>query len=227
MIGVFDIQKSTLIDFPGHIASTVFIQGCNFNCPWCHNRNLIKAEGDIISIDEVIKVLEKRKNFLDGVAFTGGEPTLYEDLPILFKKIKELKLKVKLDTNGTNPDLLEELLSENLVDYIAMDIKADFENYDKMIGKKCDCEILQKSVDIIKNSDIAYEFRTTVVPTLIEGDIIDNIINDIFKKEVRKYVLQRYLKVESFIQKGDTKEEWKKLKERYASFQWISFRDNF
>ena len=159
------LQRLTLLDYPGTVACTVFTHGCNFRCPFCHNASLVtkKAE-DTISEDEFFSFLKKRQGILEGVCITGGEPTLQKDLPEFMRKIKQLGYKVKLDTNGYNPEVLEGILNENLADYIAMDIKNSAESYALTAGKESlNIDKIKKSIELIKNSGKDFEFRTTVV----------------------------------------------------------------
>ena len=156
-------EKLTLTDYPGKVACIVFTQGCNFKCPFCHNSDLIKfKEGEILEKD-VLDYIDKRKNMLDGVVITGGEPTMQRDLISFLKQIKDLGLNIKLDTNGVKPDVLEKIIKLKLVDYIAMDIKSDKENYSLVSGVKVEFKNIDKSVNLIKNSDVEFEFRTTVI----------------------------------------------------------------
>lgn len=163
---IHGFNKTTLLDYPEHLASTIFTGGCNFRCPFCHNASLVTnpLSQPLIAEEAIFSVLEKRSHFLEGVCITGGEPTLSKELPEFIRKIKNIGLKVKLDTNGTSPHILKELINNHLVDYIAMDIKNSKKHYSISIGinnydPSCICE----SVDIIMCSDIVYEFRTTVV----------------------------------------------------------------
>lgn len=168
------LQKLTLIDYPGHIAATVFTVGCNFRCPFCHNPELvsgIKYNVSSILEAEFFQLLENRRGKLEGICITGGEPTVQPDLIEFIRKIKNLGFKVKLDTNGTRPDILRKLYSEKLLNFVAMDIKSDLVNYDKTTNSKVDLERIKLSVDLIRNSGVDYEFRTTAVPGLhFEGD---------------------------------------------------------
>lgn len=167
------LQKLTLLDFPGRMACIIFTKGCDFRCPFCHNASLVinaqensDRQLDIqpITEDEIFSFLKKRSGILDGVVITGGEPTLQKDLIPFIAKIKELGYKVKLDTNGNRPQVVESLLAQDLIDYIAMDIKNCKEKYARTIGvNKFDISNIIRSVDIIKASGIDYEFRTTVV----------------------------------------------------------------
>ncbi len=165
-------QKVTMIDYPGTVASTVFLAGCNFRCPFCHNPELVNRRG-MSNTDQEKKIekeffqhLEKRKGKIEGVCITGGEPTLWPELLDFIKKIKRRGFLVKLDTNGTRPDVVRQATRRKLVDYIAMDIKNHLGKYEKTTGTKMDKERIKLSVDLIRNSGIPYEFRTTVVPGL-------------------------------------------------------------
>jgi pyruvate formate lyase activating enzyme len=163
------LQKTTLIDFPGKIAATVFTSGCNFFCPWCYSAELV-LPGKIekhprIPEEEFFDFLKTRQGLLEGVAICGGEPTCQKDLPDFIRKIKDLGFAVKLDTNGSNPEMLEDLINKGLIDYVAMDIKLPKESNIKISNLDFRKEI-EKSADILKNSRIGFEFRTTVVPTI-------------------------------------------------------------
>lgn len=162
------LQKLTLLDFPGRLAATVFLGGCNFRCPFCHNATLVISPSrcENISEDMFFEFLESRRGKLSGVCITGGEPTLYPDLKKFIKRIKAMNFAVKLDTNGTNPDLLSELIDEGLVDYVAMDIKNSPEKYPKTVGVNCDMEKIGRSVSLLLEDKVDYEFRTTVVREL-------------------------------------------------------------
>ncbi len=169
-------QKLTLIDYPGHIATTVFTVGCSFRCPFCHNPELVVETHCNASLHggmekEFFAFLKKRQGKLDGVCITGGEPTIQPDIIPFIRKIKKMGFAVKLDSNGTRPDVLKKIIDEKLVDYIAMDIKSNLENYDKMIGVEARfiapmLDRVKLSVDLIMHSRVPYEFRTTVVPGL-------------------------------------------------------------
>ena len=163
---IYGFQKSTLLDYPNHLACTIFTSSCNFRCPFCHNASLVLQPQNFITIEEseVFNYLKKRSDILEGVCITGGEPTLQPNLIPFIKKIKQLSYQVKLDTNGYRPDILQQLLAENLVDYIAMDIKNSPQNYGKTCGLSTfDFTRVEQSVDLLKNSTIPHEFRTTVV----------------------------------------------------------------
>lgn len=174
------LQQFSLLDYPGHISAIIFTRGCNFHCRFCYNPMLvlpaagkIKKNHRLIKEDDFFNFLKTRVGKLEGVVVTGGEPTLHADLPDFLKKIKKLGFKVKLDTNGTNPGMLEKLVkkarkreSEKAIDYIAMDIKAPLEKYETVTGAPVDLRNIRKSVKIIMQSGIPYEFRTTLVPGL-------------------------------------------------------------
>ena len=167
------INKTTLLDYPGKVASTIFLAGCNMNCSFCHNKDLIKMDpSNSITKKELFEFLEKRKNELDGVCITGGEPTLNSDLVSFIKDIKDLGYLVKLDTNGTNPDMVSYLINNNLVDYIAMDIKTSFDHYKSITNTNNNIEDIIKSINIIKNSNIDHEFRTTVISNIKIDDLV-------------------------------------------------------
>jgi pyruvate formate lyase activating enzyme len=198
-------QKLTLIDYPGKIATTVFTVGCSFRCPFCHNPELVNPsspephpslplrKGKEME-DEFFDFLKKRKGKIEGVCITGGEPTIQPDLIDFIKKIKKLGFLVKLDSNGTRPDVLKKIIDSKLVDFIAMDIKNQLKKYDKTTGiKGGDIERIKLSADLIMQSKIPYEFRTTVVPGLhLEKDFAE-IAKWI--KGARAYYLQEYREI--------------------------------
>lgn len=194
------LQKTTLLDFPGHVAATIFLGGCNLRCPFCHNMNLVVGDlGESITVEEFISFLKKRKGILDGVCITGGEPTLYSDLPDLMIKIKQLGYLVKLDTNGTNAIMLRKLVTEKLVDYVAMDIKSGLSNYEEVCGiekaSKSDksnniVNNIRESIDFLLTNTVDYEFRTTLVSEYHNKDIIMEIGDMI--KGAEKYYLQSF-----------------------------------
>ena len=163
---IHGLQKLTLLDFPGQIACTIFTAGCNMRCPFCHNASLVThIDPDaVMDEDEFFKFLKKREGVLDGVAITGGEPTIVPNLIPFISKIRVLGYKVKLDTNGTNPDVLRTVLRDKLVDYVAMDIKNSKENYPKTIGlPNFKIDNIEQSANLLMSSDTPFEFRTTVV----------------------------------------------------------------
>lgn len=164
--------KTSLLDFPGKVASTIFTKGCNFNCPYCHNPSLISGPcSDSYNLHAILKQLDKRKNLLDGVCITGGEATLQDKLLPFIRQIRSLGIKVKLDTNGYKPGTLGTILQEDLVDYIAMDVKNSPHKYAKTCGLKAlDYDRIQESIDLIISSGIPHEFRTTVIKDFHDFD---------------------------------------------------------
>ena len=192
MIQIGGLQKLTLIDFPGRLAATVFLCGCNFRCPWCYSRELV-LPGEIekqpkISEKELFDFLQERKDLLEGVVVCGGEPTIHKELPEFIGKIKKMGYLVKLDTNGSNASVLEKLIGDKLVDYVAMDVKLPKERYKEVL--RVDAENIEKSVKVLKNSGIDYEFRTTVVPTVLDKNDIIEIAK--WLSPARRYYLQNF-----------------------------------
>lgn len=182
----------TLLDFPGHVSCTIFLGGCDFRCPFCHNFELIDGTASpVMDEEEFIGFLESRKALLDGVAITGGEPCLHNGLIDLIKRIRQTGYKVKLDTNGYHPDMLKKILDEKLVDYVAMDIKNSPEKYPLTCGTDhIDMDTIYRSIGLLKNSEIEYEFRTTVVKELHEKEDFVKIGKLI--KGAKRYFLQRF-----------------------------------
>ncbi|MFC1711104.1 anaerobic ribonucleoside-triphosphate reductase activating protein [Patescibacteria group bacterium] len=182
------LQKTTLIDFPGRVACTVFTVGCNFRCPFCHNKDLVtlknfKNNGLKQYMEAYFfRFLEKRKKILDGVCITGGEPTLQKDLANFCEKIKKLGLEVKIDTNGSNPEILKYLVEKKLVDFFAMDIKTTFSDYKKVVGSNFKIENIKKSINIILQSGLEYEFRTTVVPKIHKAKTLVQLARDLINQ---------------------------------------------
>ncbi len=162
---IHGLAKMTLLDFPGRVACTVFLGACDFRCPYCHNFELVDGSAPpVMDEEDLFSFLEKRKGLLDGVAVTGGEPCLNKDLPALLRRIRQMGYMTKLDTNGNHPDMLKKLLDEDLLDYVAMDIKNSPDKYAITIGKdKIDLAPIRESISLIMGSKIDYEFRTTVV----------------------------------------------------------------
>lgn len=170
------LQKTTVLDYPEHLAAIIFTRGCNYRCPFCHNSELLQDDYPILLESDVLDYLENRRNILDGVTISGGEPTIQSDLEDFIRKLKSLGYDVKLDTNGTNPQLIKKLIDEGLIDYIAMDIKSDFNNYEKITGvSKVNIDKIKESIEIIKNSPIKKEFRTTIVKEFHDPNVIKNI----------------------------------------------------
>lgn len=191
-MNIAGLQKTSLIDYPNKIAAVIFTYGCNFRCGFCYNFELVKPNLKYkkISEKEVFQFFRKRKNILDAVVITGGEPTLQHDLIPFIRKIKKLGFLIKLDTNGSNPEIIQKLLNDKLVDYVAMDIKGPLDKYQKITNTKIDLKKIEKSVEIIKNSKIDYEFRTTIVPTYLDEDDFKKIGEWI--KGAKAYYLQQF-----------------------------------
>lgn len=179
------LQKTSLLDFPEKIAAIVFTMGCNFRCGYCHNPELINGEA---KIEEVFEFLKTRQGKLDGVVITGGEPCLQKDLPEFIKQVKELGFAVKLDTNGSFPEMLEKVLPE--LDYVAMDIKAPLEKYSQIVNVDVDTSKILKSIEVLKNGGVDYEFRTTVVKSQLSFEDFEKIGQLI--QGAPRYYLQRF-----------------------------------
>jgi pyruvate formate lyase activating enzyme len=186
------LQKLTLIDYPGQLAATVFTLGCSMRCSFCHNPELVIVGQGAESFKEkdFFDFLKKRQGKLTGVCLTGGEPTIQPDILEFALKIKKLGFKVKLDTNGTRPDVVRKMIKEKAADYIAMDVKNSLKNYDLATGIKTDKDRIKLSVEIIKNSRLPYEFRTTVVPGIHREEDFLSIAE--WLKGSRAYWLQKY-----------------------------------
>ncbi len=189
MLPIKGLQKMSLIDYPPYTSCVVFIGGCNFRCPYCQNPDLVEGFEKRLTIpeDEIFDLLENRREWLDAVVITGGEPTLYPGLLPFIESIKSMGYKVKLDTNGTNPQLLERLLP--MLDYVAMDIKAPIDRYSEATKADVTKEDIQKSIDLIRNKARDYQFRTTIVPEFFRGD--DAIEIGRWLKGSKRYVLQQ------------------------------------
>ncbi len=169
------LQKISLLDYPNQLSAIIWTIGCNLRCPYCYNKQLLNINtSEVIDEEEVILFLKKRKGKLEALSISGGEPLLQEDINNFIKKVKNMGYLIKIDTNGTFPNKLKELIEKNLVDYISMDVKAPKEKYNILCGKNVDIRNIQKSIDLIKNSSKKYEFKTTIIPNLLEkNDIIE------------------------------------------------------
>lgn len=188
--------ETSFLDWDGKVVSTIFVPFCNFRCPFCHNSGLIENPQNYktIPIVQIEKFLVERKDFLDGICITGGEPLLHKDRGLFefMQHIKHLGFKIKFDTNGTDPKALKKIVDDKLIDYIAMDVKGPLdERYDKLSGVKTDLKNIKQSIKIILKSGIAYEFRTSVVPTLLDTTDIIDIAKSIAGAE--KFVLQQFV----------------------------------
>ena len=213
--------KNSFIDYPNKICTAYFVGGCNFRCPYCHNSHLLKGIGESIDEAQVFGYLEKRRNMLDGICVSGGEPTLHDGLEAFLGEVKRKGFLVKLDTNGTYPEVLGNLLKNKRVDYIAMDIKAPFGKYEKIAGRPVDIEAIKRSIDLVRNSSVDYEFRTTVCRELLEvGDVLEIAQ---YIKGSRRYILQNFRDCSSVLA-GEgkltpfAKEELDELKDKVSGF---------
>lgn len=200
---IYGLNKTTLLDYPGKVAATIFLGGCNFRCPFCQNSSLVlnpSAQPDI-PVKEVLSFLKKRKGILDGVCITGGEPTLSPDLPELLQEIRSLGYPIKLDTNGTHPALLKTLTEQNLIQMTAVDIKACPDNYPALCGLvHPELDAVKETVEFLKNGTLDYEFRTTVIRELhSEKDFIE--IGQ-WLTGAKAYYLQAYRDSEEVLQPG-------------------------
>ncbi len=188
------LQKMTLLDFPGKVACTVFLDGCNFRCPFCHNTPLLEGKAEpAMTEEELLAFLEKRKGILDGVCVTGGEPTLQKELPDFLGKIKAMGYAVKLDTNGYRPEVLRSVVEQGLVDYVAMDIKNSPDRYEQTTGVPMDLKKIEESIRFLVSEIVNYEFRTTVVEPLHDEQSISEMADWLTKTTDGKLVKVLYL----------------------------------
>jgi len=212
-------QKTTLVDYPNKVACTIFLPNCNFRCGFCHNRDLVLNPDSLPTIkeEEILNYLKEKKKWLDAVCISGGEPLLHKELANFLEKIKQIGYLTKIDTNGTVPDFLKELIDKNLIDYIAMDIKNSLENYNKTAGLNADIEKIKQSIKIIKNSGKGYEFRTTVTPTIHTKENIKKIGQ--LLEGTKKFAIQNFKPAKEVIDpkykdvKPFSKEELEEFKE--------------
>ncbi len=215
------IQKSSLIDFPTKISCVLFTAGCNFDCPYCHNPELVKPPFTTMNPEEIFAFLNKRKSLLDGVVITGGEPTLQKNLLGFCEKIKALGFPIKLDTNGSHPQVIQSLIDNQLLDYIAMDIKTLPEKYSLYIAQNINPDSIFKSMHIIRHSKIPHEFRTTCVKPFLDADIIYKIAQGIDGADLfvlQKADIQNSILHPEFFQNHD----WKFKNKEIESFQKIA-----
>lgn len=200
------LQKMTLLDFPGRVACTVFLGGCNFRCPFCHNSQLLCAPEAVMQEQELLAFLQKRKGLLDGVCVTGGEPTLQPGLPQFLETIRAMGYQVKLDTNGYRPDVLRRLIEQGLVDYVAMDIKNGPEHYAPTCGlERMDLKKIEESVSVLLEGRVDYELRTTVVRPLHNGQSIAAMaewIGNLSKTPAKRWFLQPFVDRETVAFEG-------------------------
>ena len=184
------IQKTSLLDYPDVISAIIWTIGCNFRCPFCYNKEIVLGNVKPISEKEVFSFLDKRKGMLEGLVITGGEPLIQKDIINFCEEVKKLNYLIKIDTNGTNPEKLKELIERNLVDYIAMDIKASKKKYDKLTNTKVNIKKIEESIKILQNSIIDYEFRTTFIPEYLTKNDIMEIAK--WLKGSKKFYLQQF-----------------------------------
>lgn len=216
---IHGFNKTTLLDYPGLVAATIFTGACNFRCPYCHNADLVlnPSSQPVISEEEILSHLRKRKGITQGVCITGGEPTLQKDLKDFIKKLKELDLKVKLDSNGYKPEVLKDLVKDNLLDYIAMDVKAPLDEYDVIAGVKLDTSKLKESIDFLIAGDLPFEFRTTVIKDFHTRESFEKISELI--KGAKNYYLQGYIDSPNVIQPGLTSYTYEEMQEFLPIFE--------
>lgn len=199
---IFGIQKLSLVDYPKHPSFVIFLGGCNFACPFCHNASIVLKEATNYDTDSVLNLIKVRKDFLDGVVVTGGEPTIYgQKLIELLRQIKTLGLAIKLDTNGTHPEIIKQILDENLVDYLAMDLKNTFDKYAMTAGVKVSIPTIKESIRLLENSGIEYEFRTTINKTMHKKEDLQEIKT--YLTDPSRWFLQPYHYNEQQLEKTD------------------------
>ena len=212
------LQKMTLLDYPGQVACTIFIQGCNFRCPFCHNSDLLPGQGQaFMTAEELLRFLQSRRGLLDAVCVTGGEPTLQPELETLLREIKALGYLVKLDTNGSRPEFLKHLAEEKLLDYVAMDIKNGPQAYDRTTGCKTPLSAVEESMAFLLTGDLPYEFRTTVVRELHDREDFQSMAQWLKamspNRKVSRFYLQVYTDRDSVLQEGLHAPDKKELEE--------------
>ncbi|MBN1682253.1 anaerobic ribonucleoside-triphosphate reductase activating protein [Candidatus Bathyarchaeota archaeon] len=189
---IIGFDKLSLVDYPGKLCATIYTPGCNFRCVYCYQSKLIFniKPMEKISIDEVIRILHPRMGFLDGITITGGEPTIHRALPGFLARLKSIGALTKIDTNGSHPKIIALLIKNKLVDYIAMDVKAPLEKYQKIVQSNIDSKIISESIQHIRRSNLDYEFRTTMVPGIITEKDLLNIA--IMLAGSKRYILQQF-----------------------------------
>ncbi len=221
------LQKMTLLDYPGKVACTVFLQGCNFRCPFCHNSDLLGgAAADTLSVDDLLAFLQKRKGLLDAVCITGGEPTLQPDLPALIRAIKNLGYAVKLDTNGSRPAVLKALVEDQLLDYVAMDVKNAPARYAETVGVPTfDATSVEESLIFLLAGNVPYELRTTVVEELHTETDLEEIGHWLTRLDpthkAAHFFLQAFVDRDSVLQSGlhaPSEAQLQALRDRIAPF---------
>lgn len=195
------IENVSLVDYPGQVCATIFTGGCNFRCPFCHNSGIVENRYNEYSEEEIFAYLQSRKKLLDAVVVSGGEPTLHRDLPEFIKKIKEMGFLVKLDTNGTNPEMVKRLLEEKTIDYVAMDIKTNYEDYSSLAGvKNAGVDKIKETLRLLHEYGVPYELRTTLVGGLHKKENIQRMAQDL--KGEKLLYLQKFKDNEGCFVKG-------------------------
>ncbi|MCK5508323.1 MAG: anaerobic ribonucleoside-triphosphate reductase activating protein [Desulfobacterales bacterium] len=228
MMIIGGLHKSSLIDYPGKISCVIFLSGCNFDCPYCHNPELAKGRSHgpvFLSKDLIYDFLEKHKGFLDGVVISGGEPTLQKGLISFCEKIRLLGYPIKLDTNGSRPEVIKRLIDEGLINYIAMDIKTDPFRYPLLIKNDCSPDNIFSSIRIIMESEIDYEFRTTCIKSLVDEKTIENISHLINGSKL--YALQQFSKTdvlhpEFFKDNSDIYQDDELMQLKSVASRWVN-----
>ena len=218
---ILGIIKASFIDYPKKASTVLFIGGCNFRCPYCHNPELVNELGEDLKRSDVLEFLQKRKKYIDGVVISGGEPTIHPELIELIEEIKKLGYSIKLDTNGSNPEVLRKLINDRQIDYIAMDIKGPISEYAKISNSEINIKDIEESINLIKTSDIDYEFRTTICKELLSKDQVVEIGKYI--DGAKRYALQAYnlkgkILDESKFFSCYTKKEMEELKELISPY---------
>lgn len=216
---IHGFNKTTLLDYPGLVAATIFTGACNFRCPYCHNAELVlnPSSQPVIPEEEILAHLKKRHGITQGVCITGGEPTLQKDLKDFIKKLKGLDLKVKLDSNGYKPEVLKDLVQEGLLDYIAMDVKAPLDEYDIIAGVKLDSSKLKESIDFLIEGHVPYEFRTTVVKDFHTKESFEKMAELI--RGAERYFLQGYVDSDKVIAPGLSAYTYEEMQEFLPIFE--------
>lgn len=216
---IHGFNKTTLLDYPGLVAATIFTGACNFRCPYCHNAELVlnPSSQPVIPEEEILAHLKKRHGITQGVCITGGEPTLQKDLKDFIKKLKGLDVKVKLDSNGYKPEVLKDLVQEGLLDYIAMDVKAPLDEYDIIAGVKLDSSKLKESIDFLIEGHVPYEFRTTVVKDFHTKESFEKMAELI--KGADRYFLQGYVDSDKVIAPGLSAYTYEEMQEFLPIFE--------
>jgi pyruvate formate lyase activating enzyme len=187
------LRKTSLVDYPGKLCTVIFFGGCNFLCGFCQNQDLVIGSGKLDSypVEEVLELLKERSSLIDSVVITGGEPTISNEIELFLKKIKEIPLLIKIDTNGSNPEIIKKFLDEKLIDYAAIDVKTSPEKYSLAAGVNTDFDVIKETINLVKKSGIDYELRTTCVPSFITLNDFKSIEKETGR--VKKYYLQQFV----------------------------------